>query len=802
MTESLSATRLSAVVADACRRISPVWPLDQSIAVNPWWGRIDQAFEPALADLARLWGATPYLSHADYRAAMQQGCFGAEDLHRAMQERGLHTLPEWGAPPQPLPLLCDLRDRRHLPPEAAHWREAITRQISRFCAVWFDVDPVDAPATAGRSLYADWRAARGGGADVQRLPADADTMLAWGLARLDLPADAWNDYLDALLGTVHGWAAWCAWLERHTPAAPALLRELLAIRLGWECLCDDGARGPDSAWQRWRQRMRDHRAPDLRAPALWQRALELGLHASLARRLAHAPHPPQAPDAQLVFCIDVRSEPMRRALEQADPGLHTLGFAGFFGLPAQFQPLGLAHAQPHLPGLLTPTLQIGERSGDAVSDARLARLRQRRLTARRAREPFWRLPGSAFTRVEALGLGYLVGLLRQGRGIETSAPGLRAAEARTLAPQVLRQDPVELAALAGRILRGMSLTQGFAPLVVLVGHGASCRNNPQSAALECGACGGQSGEVSARALAELLNREAVRAALRQHQGIDIPSGTRFAAARHDTTTASLTLWTDAVLEASQGPRLARLRQAARRAGHALRAARAEAAGLAHLAARPDALERAVRARAEHWAEPRPEAGLAGNAALIIAPRARSRGLDLEGAAFLHEYCAAQDADGQVLESILTAPLMVAHWINLQYYASTVDNLRFGSGNKTLHNVVGGTIGVFEGNGGDLRIGLARQSLVDGTRRLHWPRRLAVFVEAPRGAIERALARHATLRRLVQGAWLFLWRIEPGGTTLEVWREGGWARAAPDSGRGQPPFLQGEEPASEHGVQQG
>ncbi len=62
---------------------------------------------------------------------------------------------------------------------------------------------------------------------------------------------------------------------------------------------------------------------------------------------------------------------------------------------------------------------------------------------------------------------------------------------------------------------------------------------------------------------------------------------------------------------------------------------------------------------------------------------------------------------------MTAPMVVTNWINLQYHASTVDNRRYGSGNKVLHNVVGGRLGVFEGNGGDLRIGLPLQSLHDG-----------------------------------------------------------------------------------------
>ena len=55
--------------------------------------------------------------------------------------------------------------------------------------------------------------------------------------------------------------------------------------------------------------------------------------------------------------------------------------------------------------------------------------------------------------------------------------------------------------------------------------------------------------------------------------------------------------------------------------------------------------------------------------------------------------------------LLTAPVVVANWINLQYYASTVEPDQYGSGNKLLHNVVGGDLGVFEGNRGDLRIGL-------------------------------------------------------------------------------------------------
>ena len=122
---------------------------------------------------------------------------------------------------------------------------------------------------------------------------------------------------------------------------------------------------------------------------------------------------------------------------------------------------------------------------------------------------------------------------------------------------------------------------------------------------------------------------------------------------------------------------------------------------------------------------------------------------------------------------MTAPMVVTHWINLQYHASTVDNRRYGSGNKLLHNVVGGRIGVFEGNGGDLRIGLPMQSLHDGRELRHTPLRLSVFIEAPREAIDAVMAAHTIVQQLVGNGWLQLLRIEPQGCLVEAWRQGRW-----------------------------
>ena len=103
--------------------------------------------------------------------------------------------------------------------------------------------------------------------------------------------------------------------------------------------------------------------------------------------------------------------------------------------------------------------------------------------------------------------------------------------------------------------------------------------------------------------------------------------------------------------------------------------------------------------------------------------------------------------------------------------STTDNQRFGSGNKVLHNVVGGNIVVFEGNGGDLRIGLSQQSLHDGKRWVHEPLRLTVVIDAPRRSINAVINQHAVVKQLVDHGWLHLWRWE--GADLMRYDQGVW-----------------------------
>jgi uncharacterized protein YbcC (UPF0753/DUF2309 family) len=289
--------------------------------------------------------------------------------------------------------------------------------------------------------------------------------------------------------------------------------------------------------------------------------------------------------------------------------------------------------------------------------------------------------------------------------------------------------------MAADALRNMSVdVSQLASVVLFCGHGSQTENNPYASSLDCGACGGHKGDANAFFAAQLLNDKEVREGLRQ-RGICIPCDTVFTSGIHVTSTEDVFLH-----DADSMPQeiLAWL----------------EAASGQVRAWRNNGSDQDFQKRAADWSEVRPEWGLAGNAAFIAAKRSRTYGLNLEGRVFLHDYDATLDTDGSVLNMTLNAPVIVASWINLQYFGSVVNNQVFGSGNKTLHNVVGG-FGVWEGNGGDLRTGLPLQSLHDGVKWMHEPLRLQVFVDAPRARIDEVIRTSPHLADLVKNNWIYV-----------------------------------------------
>jgi uncharacterized protein YbcC (UPF0753/DUF2309 family) len=220
---------------------------------------------------------------------------------------------------------------------------------------------------------------------------------------------------------------------------------------------------------------------------------------------------------------------------------------------------------------------------------------------------------------------------------------------------------------------------------------------------------------------------------------------------HDTTTDAITIYDDGLPAARAGD-LTKVRGWLAQAAKIARAERA--------LRMPGANGESLMARARNWAEIRPEWGLAGCAAFIAAPREATAGRDLGGRAFLHSYNWQADEGFGTLELIITAPVVVASWISLQYYGSSVAPEMFGGGNKLIHNVVGG-FGVIEGNGGRLRAGLPWQAVHDGEGLQHEPLRLSVMIEAPREEMIRILEKHPDVRALFDNGWLHLFALEGG-----------------------------------------
>lgn len=766
----------------AGRAIPPLWPLASSVAVNPFLGQTGEPLAAAAARLRRAAGVRLTMPRSWFAERLRSGEITDMDLTDALTAAPASSRPGslaelkaaalLEAPlPSALPTVADLAKEA----SGIDWPAFTAERISHWAAAYFDQGQALWANPKARCAYESWRAyaihdltpeisgLTGFARTVADAPETVEAALAASVASLGLTEAALEGYFHRLLTSLGGWAQaarYKLWQAELTGKTDRDITGLLAVRLAWDAALLDQYCG--TAGMKWSAAASAYAEPpvpesDDAIDAILQEAAERAAQRKLAALFAGAltPPDPSRPALQMAFCIDVRSEVFRRALESLDPGIKTLGFAGFFGLGIGHRRFASDVVEARLPVLLSPG--VFTCSGETDPETREADL-SARITARakRAWGRFKLAAISSFAFVEATGPFYAAKLVRGALGQTgkpvKSDPAPRPATALSLETRV---------AMAEKVLRAMSLTSGFSRLVLLAGHGAGVVNNPHASALQCGACGGYAGDVNARLLASLLNDREVRSGLAA-LGIVIPEDTLFLGALHDTVTDTVTVYDADHPSSEHAEDLAQAQNWLRTAGGLTRAERS--ARLPRAARGQDVLH-----RARDWAELRPEWALAGCQTFIAAPRFRTAGKNLSGRAFLHDYDWQRDEGFGVLELILTAPVVVASWISLQYYGSAVAPGIFGAGNKLLHNVTGG-FGVVEGNGGLLRAGLPWQSVHDGERLMHEPLRLSVLIEAPQEAITSVLERHPEVRALFDNRWLHLFALDEQGRM--AWRYAG------------------------------
>lgn len=668
---------LAQALLDVHAIVPPLWPLADYVAVNPCFGLVDQSLLGAHLTLSKLRDCHLLLPREYFQALYQDGRLSKADLSSAIEQcaaeypdwfrvMGVESLIEWLTHSSPAGTetggryrtVAEVVDHQ----QQSTWSSHIINDITRHCAAHYDEGQAAWKSPwKDATLYSAWQEAaqlsrrmdllgmKDFQAFVAGLPTNPQEAIRVLLQMLNVPSSHTRQFLLTEAFSVAGWASYVRCRVREAEAVGRKdddLIGLLAIRLAYDAAL---VRVPGITWPLplWPAEA-DHDdglvclpAPsaDVLARYTLQVAAEQAYRRELLQKLATRPVTPGTQDRktlQMVFCIDVRSEVMRRHLESIDAAIETFGFAGFFGMPLEYVPIGFSKGTPQCPVLLQPGFQVHE-TLRGIDESVSREIVRKRIGIRQGRKMWKAFQGSAiscFSFVEALGLPYLGKLLTDSMlwtrpASPADSDGLNGGLKLHLGPDVCAGHNRGLDAnrridLAEGMLRNLGLVTGFARVVALCGHASDVTNNPYRAALDCGACGGHSGEPNARVAAALLNDVDVRLALAD-RGIHIPNDTIFIAAVHNTTTDEIRLCDAHLAPHSHADDLAEIKQWLHEAGRLSRLERCPRLGS------PDVAD--VLRRSRDWAEVRPEWGLAGNAAFLVASRSRTAGLNLGGRTF-------------------------------------------------------------------------------------------------------------------------------------------------------------------------
>ena len=591
---------------------------------------------------------------------------------------------------------------------------------------------------------------------INLLPQSSLKAIEYCLNKLNLEKNQQEKFLTLMLTTLSGWASYVKYLGEwkcDDAKSANYQTDYLAVRLVTTLLVYQNEKSEAKNLLSWHKQIEVKTKPEILEIEKNEKIYQRDLIQKLSKSKEQESH--KTADAQFVFCIDVRSEPMCRAIESKG-NYQTFGFAGFFGVPVKIENEITEESYASCPVLLQPKHKITKKS--SCSNQHLQKQIQGFKRFGLIKKMYQSLKyGFTTPFVLAEAIGILSGSWMLFHSVTPKTANKmkqkinhKIRPTSSTIPSLEELSFEDQLGYAKGALTTMGVTSSFAKIVVLCGHGSTTENNAYATALDCGACGGRHGGGNAKVLAAILNDEKVRRGL-ANQSIEIPQTTKFIAAQHNTTTDDIELYSQEDLD------LEKLKFDLKSAQKLNSKWRAEKMGY-NFSEKKSA--RHTKKRSVNWAETRPEWGLARNASFIVGKRDLTKNIDLDGRAFLHSYDYKQDQDGSALNLILTAPMVVAQWINSQYLFSTINNVAYGSGSKITQNVVG-KIGVMQGNGSDLMHGLPLQSVFSkDSQPYHQPLRLTTFVHAPKDLIDQAIAKNEILQKLFGNGWVYIFCLDP------------------------------------------
>lgn len=503
---------------------------------------------------------------------------------------------------------------------------------------------------------------------------------------------------------------------------------------------------------------------------LWQEAFEWSFYDQVLAGIQG--NPAKMSDAkqtgfQALFCIDDRICSLRRYIEEIEPSAQTYGTPGFFGVAFYYKPMNGKFSMKVCPAPMDPPYMIKEEMVNKKNnkDFHFADYTHSLFFGWLITHTigFWsaiRLFINIFT--PRLSPATTLSFRHMDKFSKLTIENQPNAEKEDGKQVGFTID--EMADRVEGLLKSIGLVKDFAPIVYVVGHGASSVNNTHYAGYDCGACSGRPGSVNARVICYMANNAEVRTILRS-RGLDIPTSTLFLGGLHDTTRDEVEFYDDIFVDVAKTEYHKHNKIVFQKALDMNARERARRFMTTSKKNDIEKLHEAVKRRSVSLFEPRPELNHATNSLCIVGRREMTKQLFLDRRAFLNSYDYAIDPEGNYLFSILSAAAPVCGGINLEYYFSRVDNLKLGAGTKLPHNVMG-LIGVANGIDGDLRPGLPNQMV-----EVHDPLRLLMIVEHYEDVVLKTIQRTPQLYEWFINEWIHLVVVHPESRQISRFSEG-------------------------------